>query len=94
MLARKKLDADFSFKLRNIARKKGGTSEQITLMQSKRVQDFLEGFVLQLEGTSLTVERKFAQIKKWETSRLTDVATASENNILQTHARERELVDK
>ena len=58
--------------------------QAVAWMQGKLVQDFLEAFVLHLEGSSLPAERKFAQIKKWETSRLVDVQTASENSILQS----------
>ena len=69
-------------------------AQAVAWMQRKLVQDILEAFVLHLEGTSLPAERKFAQIKKWETSRLVDVQTASENSLLHAFARERELASK
>ena len=92
--AAEKLDRGMSQPLQQLAKRDRTSAESVTWMQSKPVQDFLEAFVLRCEATSLPVERKFAQIKKWETSRLVDVQTASENSILQAFSRERELASK
>ena len=88
------LDRGMGLPMQRLALRGRTMAQAVAWMQRKLVQDFLEAFVLHLEGTSLPAERKFAQIKKWETSRLVDVQTASENSILQAFARERELASK
>jgi len=88
------LDRGMSLPLQRLALRGNTMAQAVAWIQSKLVQDFLEAFVLHLEGTSLPAERKFAQVKKWETSRLVDVQTASENSLLQAFARERELASK
>ena len=88
------LDRGMALPLQQLALRGRTFAEAVTWLQSKPLQDFLEEYCLRLEATSLPVERKFAQIKKWETSRLVDVQTASENSILQAFSRERELASK
>ena len=87
------LDRGFSLPLQQLALQRS-VAEGVEWFQSRPLQDFLVEYILRLEATSLPAERKFAQIKKWETNRLVDVQTASANSILQVFARERELASK
>ena len=59
-------------------------------MMSKPVQEFLEQLCKKFVCHSLDVERKVAQVKLWETSKVTHIATASQNNICARFAKDRE----
>ena len=66
-----------------------GEMAAIEWLCKREVQDFLEEFVIRASLSSLAVERKNAEYKRWEQCRLLHVATASRNGQLRAFARQR-----
>ena len=84
------LDVGVSVQLRDIAWQGRNESQALNWMTSAAVQEFLEQLSKKLLCHSLDVERKVAQVKLWESSKVTHIATASQNNICVRFAKERE----
>jgi hypothetical protein len=63
--------------------------QAIAWMTSQDVQVLLEQISMALLTHSLAVEREAAHVKKWGSSKLTHVSTASLNNICVRFARQR-----
>ena len=85
------LDIGTSMQLRDCAI--NGTknlNDAVTWMGSKPVQELLEQICNQLLCHSLDAERKAAQVKRWESNKVRDIATASMNNICARFCKERE----
>ena len=84
------LDVGVSMQLRDIALEGRSESQALAWMMSEAVQELLEQICKKLVCHSLDVERKAAQVKRWETTKVTHIATASQNNISARFAKERE----
>ena len=84
------LDVGVGAQLRDIAFDQRNESQALAWMASRPVQDFLEDVANGLLCHSLEVERRGAQVKHWESSKVTHIATASCNNICVRFAKERE----
>ena len=84
------LDVGASMQLRDIALQGRNESQALGWMMSEPVQELLQQICNQLLCHSLDVERKVAQVKLWETSKVTHIATASQNNICARFAKDRE----
>ena len=84
------LDVGISMQLRDIALQERNESQALAFMMSDAVQEFLEQICKELLCHSLDVERKVAQVKLWESSKVTHIATASQNNICARFAKDRE----
>ena len=54
------------------------------------VQEFLENIANELFCNSLDAERRAAQVKKWESTKVTHIATASLNNLCARFTRQRQ----
>ena len=86
----KRLDVGVGAQLRDIALDQRDESQALAWMSSVPVQEFLELISHELFLHSLEVERRAAQVKQWEGSKVTHIATASCNNICVRFAKERE----
>jgi hypothetical protein len=75
--------------LQGRALQEGQELAAISFFASARVQTALEELFQGATATSLDVERRHAQAKRWERSRLTHVANASRNAILTRYQRVR-----
>ena len=84
----KELDVGLSLQLQKLALAMGEMAAIEWLCKSC-VQEFLEEFVIRASLSSLAVERKNAEYKRWEQCRLLHVATASRNGLLRGFARQR-----
>ena len=60
----------------------------ISYIASSPVQEALELLFVRATASTLDVERRHAEAKKWEASKLTHVAIAARNCFLQRYARE------
>ena len=89
-MAEEDLDVGVSLQLRILARDQRSESQAIAWMASVPVQEFLEQISHELFLHSLEVERRAAQVKQWEGSKVTHIATASCNNICVRFAKERD----
>ena len=84
------LDTGFSLRLKQLALGSGETeSQQLQFLLSDRVQDALERTFGAAMVSSLPVERKHAETKRYEGPRLCSVATASRNQLLRHFHRDR-----
>ena len=77
------LDAGFSSVLRERAERCGSETGAARFLASASTQEALELLLNSLMTTTLEVERRHAQVKRLETSKLTHVASASRNAILR-----------
>ena len=84
------LDVGVSMQLRDIAWKERNEVQALNWIASEPVQNFLEQICHKLLCHSLDAERKAAQVKKWESRKVTHIATASLNNICARFSKERE----
>ena len=84
------LDVGVSQQLRELAGVGRSESQAIGWLASAPVQDLLEQICREILCHSLDVERRAAQAKHWETSKITHIATASRNTICVRYAMERE----
>ena len=84
------LDVGVSLQLRDIALQGRNEAQALAWIASEPVQNFLEEICDKLLCHSLDAERKAAQVKKWESRKVTHIATASLNNICARFAKERE----
>ena len=71
------LDVGVGAQLRDIAFHQRSEQEALRWMASEPVQDFLEDVANGLFCHSLDVERRGAQVKHWESSKVTHIGTAS-----------------
>ena len=85
-----KLDVGVSMQLRDIAYQGRNQAQALNWLQSDPVQEFLNQIADQLLVHSLDAERKAAQTKRWESTKVTHIATASLNNISVRFAKQRE----
>ena len=76
--------------LRDIAFDQRNEAQALAWMSSAPVQGFLEQIANDLLSHSLDAERRAAQVKHWESTKVTHIATASLNNICARFAHERE----
>ena len=79
------LDAGFSSVLRERAERCGSETGAVRFLASASTQEALELLLNSLMTTTLEVERRHAQVKRLETSKLTHVASASRNAILRRY---------
>ena len=79
----------FAQELRGQALANRGEMGAVSFLASKPVQDMLDNTFARATASSLDVERKHAEARRWETSKLTHVATAARNCFLQRYLRER-----
>ena len=86
-----KLDVGFGAQLHAMAWRQGSELAACAWMLSKQVQELLDGICLVTMASSLPVERRHAEIKKWESSKLTHIAAASRNAIAMRFLRWREV---
>ena len=63
--------------------------EQISFLASHEVQELLVTFLVSAAASTLEVERRHAQAKRWEAARLTHIATASRDCSLRRYSVER-----
>ena len=84
------LDVGVSMQLRDIAVDQRNEAQALAWMSSGPVQDFLEQIANDILSHSLDAERRAAQVKRWESTKVTHIATASLNNICARFAKERE----
>ena len=71
------LDVGLSLSLQRRARTYATEIEQISFLASHEVQELLVTFLVNAAASNLEVERRHAQAKRWEATRLTHIATAS-----------------
>ena len=88
-VADEKLDTGLSKPLRDRALAAGSERKSLEFLCSDPVQDALKLCFLATMISSLPVERRHAELKRWETSRLVHVATASRNALLNRFLRQR-----
>jgi len=79
------LDVGFSLALRERAEKCGSETGAVSFLAAATTQEAIELFLLSMMTTTLEVERRHAQVKRLETSKLTHVASASRNAILRRY---------
>ena len=82
------LDIGVGLQLQTLARLRG--KEAITWLASPAIQGFIHQLCEEALSTSLPVERRLGEVKQWETSRSTNIATASRNMIIVRFAKQRE----
>ena len=75
----KQLDVGAGLPLQRLAWEKGSEAAAARWLQSEPVQDIFNRLAEVLLANSLAAERASAQVKKWETSKLTHIAIASRN---------------
>jgi len=85
-----KLDVGVGAQLRAMAWRKGSELAACNWILSKQVQDLLDGICSVTMASSLPVERRHSEVKKWEASKLTHIAAASRNAIAMRFLRWRE----
>ena len=85
------LDVGCGLQINTRAWEAGSESRATTWLLSDPAQAMIDRLVQILLATSLEVERRHAQIKKWETSKVTHIATASRNAIAMRFLRWRKL---
>ena len=85
-----RLDVGVGLQLRGVATDGRNQMQAIAWMTSEDVQGLLEQISMTLLTHSLAVEREAAHVKRWESSKVTHVATASLNNICVQFSRERD----
>ena len=83
------LDVGLSLPLQQRARTYAMKIEQISFLASHEVQELLVTFLVSVAASTLEVERRHAQAKRWEAARLTHIATASRDCILRRYWAER-----
>ena len=84
------LDVGVSLQLRDLAFLGRNEAQALTWLSSPPVQEFLEMIANEIVSNSLDAERRAAQVKQWESTKVTHIAMASLNNISARFARERE----
>ncbi|CAK0870746.1 unnamed protein product [Prorocentrum cordatum] len=70
-----KLDVGVTFQLYSLAWATGDEMSAIRWFASEPVQDFLQRTCQEALATSLPAERRHAEAKRWETSKVTNIAT-------------------
>jgi len=83
------LDVGLSLPLQRRARTYATEIEQISFLASHEVPELLVTFLVSAAASTLKVERRHAQAKRWEAARLTHIATASRDCILRRYWAER-----
>lgn len=87
---KEKLDLGYSLPLQRLAKAENRTEmDAIAFMAGPAVQGALESFFCRATISTLEVERRHAQARRWEGTKLTHVAVASRKCFLQRYARER-----
>ena len=84
------LDIGVGLQLQRPAWAKGSETLALSWLASASVQRFVEQLCEEALSTSLPVERRFGEVKQWERSRSTNIATASRNMIMVRFAKQRE----
>ena len=84
------LDIGVGLQLQRLAWAKGSETLALSWLASASVQRFVEQLCEEALSTSLPVERRFGEVKQWERSRSTNIATASRNMIMVRFAKQRE----
>ena len=85
-----KLDVGVGAQLHAMAWSKGSELAACNWMISKPVQELLDSLCRVTLANSLPAERRHSEIKKWEASKLTHIATASRNAIAMRFLKWRE----
>ena len=83
------LDVGLSLPLQRRAQRYETETEQIAFLARDDVQEMLVTFLVGVAASTLEVERRHAQAKRWEARRLSHVATASRDCILRRYRAER-----
>jgi hypothetical protein len=85
-----KLDVGVGLELQRLAWGQGGESLALGWLSSAPVQRFIHQLCEEALASSLPVERRLGEVKQWETSRSTNIATASRNMLIVRYAKQRE----
>ena len=85
-----RLDVGVTLQLYSLAWATGGEMSAIRWFASDPVQEFLQRTCQEALATSLPAERRHAEAKRWETSKVTHIATASRDMMCARHAKHRE----
>ena len=75
------LDIGFSLQLQDLALAQGSEMQAISWLATGALQNFMSEVVDELVASSMEVERRHAHVKKWETSKVSNISTASRNLI-------------
>ena len=84
------LDVGVGLQLQRLAWAKGCDRQALGWLSSAPVQGFIYQLCEEALATSLPVERRLGEVKQWETSRSTNIATASRNMLVVRYAKQRE----
>ena len=93
-VAAEELDVGLSLPLQQQARSAGDTTAAVAWLASESTQQTLATFFEATIASTLEVERRHAQAKRNEGSRLTHVASASRNHILRRYKRRQVLANE
>ena len=85
-----KLDVGVGLQLQGLGWAERCEMDAISWLASVPLQEFIEKVCSEALASSLEVERRMAQTKKWESSKATHAATASRNMICARFAKNRE----
>ena len=88
--ARENLDVGVGIVLQQLAWAQGTEVLALGWLSSAPIQGFLQQLGEEALSTSLDVERQLGQVKQWEMSKSTNIATASRNMIVVRFANNRE----
>ena len=84
------LDVGVGLQLQRLAWAKGSETAALAWLSSAPIQFFMQQICEEALSTSLPCERRLGEVKQWETSRSTNIATASRNMIAVRFAKQRE----
>ena len=90
-VGREDLDLGYSLPLQQAAWDGRTFAEALNYLISHPVQDELQGIFVYASASSLDAERRIHQARRTETNKVTTVARASRNNILQRYRSQRSL---
>ena len=88
------LDIGVGLQLQRLAWARGSEARALAWLSSAPVQGFINQLIDETLSTSLPVERRFGEVKQWETSKSTNIATASRNMIIVRFAKQREQMSQ
>jgi len=84
------LDVGVGWQLHRLAWAKGTEVAALNWLLSLPVQEFMCHLCEETLATSLDVERRLGEVKQWEQTKRTDIATASRNMVVVRFAKRRE----
>jgi len=87
---RDSLDVGVTLQLQRLAWEEGDEMSAIRWLASEAAQGFVEQLCEEGLCTSLPAERRLAEAKRWESSKVTHIATASRDFICKRFAKQRE----